>query len=383
LQPQFWTDTNWTLIVSIIAGSAILAYAGDVLGLKYGKQRISIFGLRPRYTSRLITAFTGMFISLVVLTVLSFFSENVRAALFRMKTLQQETNLLMVQLQRSRSALFDAQEALSASRERLNEQQYMLQTTALSLDITRFDMETLQKDRDMLFNEKNDLEAMISSLRDETEELRLDLDRMRMGAITVQINSLLAQKVIPPGSERETVAEIMVDLEGSARVEVADRHSERRYTVSSDVTMVIGPEEEAEIVARATGSPDRLYVRALAAENTALDEVVMIRLESDISYLLYNEGETVYRKLVWPEESGFDADRALQIFLRELKNQAIRNGVRPDPGTYSVGSLEGEDFFETVENLKSLTTPVPVVINAVALSDIYTEGPVRIKILLE
>ncbi|MCL2010188.1 MAG: DUF3084 domain-containing protein [Synergistaceae bacterium] len=353
MQPQVWTDTNWTLIVLIIAGSAILAYAGDVLGSKYGKQRISIFGLRPRLTSRLITAFTGMFISVVVLASLSFFSENVRTALFRMKALQQET----VQLT------------------------HQLQATALSLDITRFGMETLQKDRDMLFNEKNDLEAMTSSLRDEAGDLRRNLDVMRLGAITVQANSLLAQRVILPGASRDTLSEIMAALEGNAREEVAVKRSERRHTVSDDVVLVIDPKEGAEFAARAANYPERLYVRVLAVENTALDEVVTVRLESGISYLLYNEGETVHRKLVRPEESGFNAEEALHVFLRELRSHAIRNGVRPDPATYSVGSLEGEDFFDTVEALRSMKTPT--IINAVALQEIYTEGPVRIKILLE
>ena len=346
MQPQVWTDTNWTLIISIVAGSAVLAYAGDVLGFKFGKQRISIFGLRPKYTSRLITAFTGMLISVVVLTILSIFSESVRVALFKMKTLQHETNQLTAQLH----------------------------TTALN-------METLRQDRDVLFNEKNDLDAMVSSLRGEAEDLRQDLDRMRLVSITVEVNSLLAQKVIPPGSTRGEVEELMAALKESARAEVEYKRLETRYTAPGDVVLIVDPDNEAEVIARVQDSPDRLYVRALAAENFATDVAVVARLESDVSFLLYDEGETVYRKLVRPEERDFNADRTLRIFLRELRNEAIRNGVRPDPATNNVGSLEGEDFSETVEALKSLD--IPTIINAIALQDIYTEGPMRIKILLE
>ena len=346
MQSQVWADTNWILIISIVAGSAALAYAGDILGFKYGKKRISIFGLRPRHTSHLITAFTGMFISVVVLTILSFLSDNVRTALFKMNALQQE-----------------------------------LQTTALNLDITRFERETLRQDRDMLFNEKNDLEVMVSSLRDEAEELRHDLERMRMDAITVPANSLLAQKVIPPGSTREMVEEIIAGLEESARAEVAYKRSEMRYTDPGDVVLIIDPGDKAKVASRALDCPDRLYVRALAAENFAMDEAITVRLESGMSYFLYNEGETVHRKLVRPEEPGFNAKNALEVFLRELRNEAIRNGVRPDPATNKVGSLEEDDYFETMKALKSMETPT--IINAVALQDIYTEGPVRIKILLE
>jgi len=353
LQPQFWADTNWILIISIIAGSAALAYAGDVLGFKYGKQRISIFGLRPRYTSRLITAFTGMFISVVVLTILSFFSEGVRTALFRMRALQHETYLLTSQLHEA----------------------------VLDLETARFEMDMLRQDRDLLSHERSELETMVSSLRHEAEDLRLSLDRLRGEAITVQINSLLAQKVIPPNSPAEAVAEIMASLEESARETVAAMRAGRLYTIPTRMELLIDPEEAAQTAERATQSPYRLFVRALAAENTALDDVVAVRLESDISFLLYLEGESIHRRLINPGQSGFNAEEALHIFLRELRFQAIRNGVRPDPATSSVGALEGEDFFEIVEALRSMDTFT--VINALALEDIYTEGPVRIKILLE
>jgi uncharacterized protein (DUF3084 family) len=360
LQPTLSSGTNWTLIVSIIAGSAVLAYLGDVLGSKYGKQRISLFGLRPRYTSRLITAFTGIFISVTVLTIMSFFSESVRSALFTLKSLQQE---------------------VAWSRERLTEQQVFLQTTTLSLDMARFDLETLRNDRDLLFSEKNDLEASISSLREDVAEMRRELEIMRLGTITVQANSLLTQRNIPPGTPPERVWEMLETLEGEVRVSVADRRSEKRYTVSSDVTLSFEPTEKFAVVTQVSDSPERHYVRVLAAENIAVDEEVKIRFESGASYLLFDEGEILYRRLIDPREREFNAEDVLHAFLRELKNRAISNGVLPDPATNSVGSLEGEDFFEAVENLKNIE--LPTIINAIALENIYTEGPVRIRIMLE
>jgi uncharacterized protein (DUF3084 family) len=360
LQPPLSSGTNWTLIVSIIAGSAVLAYLGDVLGSKYGKQRISLFGLRPKYTSRLITAFTGIFISVTVLAIMSFFSESVRSALFTLKSLQQE---------------------VAWSRERLTEQQALLQTTTLSLDMARFDLETLRNDRDLLFSEKTDLEASISSLREDVLEMRRELEIMRLGTITVQANSLLTQRNIPPGTSAERVWEILELLEGDARVAVADRRSEKRYTASDDVKLFFDPTEKFAIATRVANSSERQYVRVLAAENIAMDEEVKIRFESGASYLLYDQGEILYRRLIDPEEQEFNGEDVLHAFLRELKNQAIKNGVLPDPATNSVGSLEGEDFFEVVEKLKNIETPT--IINAIALEDIYTEGPVRIKILLE
>jgi uncharacterized protein (DUF3084 family) len=379
-----WTDTNWTLIVSILAGSAILAYLGDVLGLKYGKQRISLFGLRPKYTSRLITALTGIFISVAVLAVLSVFSRDVRTALFSMKALQTELSSRYLQLQNSRAETEETQNELMQSRELLDEQQVLLQTTTLNLDMARFDLETLRNDRDLLFSEKNDLEAAVNALREESEELRRELDMMRLEAIAVPANALLAQRVVPPGSSRGEVSEILESLGKDVRAAIAERRAERNAPPGEnwgEIKLSFDPAEESEAESRVTDAPERCYIRALASENIATGEEVRVRLESGASYLLYDEGETIHRRLADPTAPGFNAEETLHVFLRELRNEAIKNGVKPDPATNSVGSLEGEDFFEVVEKLKSLGAPV--IISAVALENIYTEGPVGIKIVLE
>jgi uncharacterized protein (DUF3084 family) len=347
------TQVNWTLIVLIVAGSALFAYLGDVLGSKYGKQRISLFGLRPKYTSRVITALTGIFISVAVLTVMSFFSENVRAALLTMQSL----------------------------RARLAEHETLLQTTALSLDITRFNLETLRGDRDLLLSEKNDLEASILSLKEEYEETRRALDVMRLGTIVAQANSLLAQTFILPGTPRARVLEIMDALGDDVRVTIAGKRSEKRPVDSNDVRLTFNPLEESAAVARLSDASERMYLRVLAAENIAADEEIRGRLESGPSQLVYEKGAALYRKLIDPREKDFNAEDAMHLFLRELKLRAIQYGILPDPATNSVGSLEGENFFEAVEKLKAIKTAT--ILNAVALDDIYTEGPVRITIVLE
>lgn len=75
------------IIVLTIAGG-IIAYAGDRIGMKVGRKRLSIFGLRPKYTSMVITIITGVVIAACTLLVLSLASENVRIALFEIRELQ-------------------------------------------------------------------------------------------------------------------------------------------------------------------------------------------------------------------------------------------------------------------------------------------------------
>ena len=97
----FLSGTNWLLIISLIFGSAALAVLGDSVGSKYGKKRISLFGLRPKHTSKLITAMTGALIAVGVLGVMSVFSQDVRTALFGMKLLRQQMYSLQFQLTQS------------------------------------------------------------------------------------------------------------------------------------------------------------------------------------------------------------------------------------------------------------------------------------------
>ena len=53
---RFLEDINLLPILSVIIGSALLSVLGDSVGTKWGKKRVSFFGLRPKNTSRLITA---------------------------------------------------------------------------------------------------------------------------------------------------------------------------------------------------------------------------------------------------------------------------------------------------------------------------------------
>lgn len=381
MQTQGWSDTNWPLIVGLILGSALLAVLGDILGFKYGKQRISIFGLRPKYTSRLITAVTGGIISIIILTVLSVLSQHVRTALFSMQYVQQQLMDLRLQLRNSQSNADQALEDLSLAHSALEEQQRQLETTTASLDLARFDLETLRNDRLLLENEKNELAAAVVVMREESEELKRALSSMRSEVIVLHANVLLAQQAVLPGRSEGQVRENLQVLAKDVRLAVLARGADKPGLQLRECPIVFDPEEEAEAIACLTDSAERCYVRALSAENIALGEPVKVHLEVGESHRIYAEDEPVHRKLIHAQRADLDAEEALHLFLRELKLKAIRDGVLPDPATNSVGTLNGETFFDVVERLKDVRAPV--ILTALASRDIYTEGPVDIRIILE
>ncbi|NLL36500.1 MAG: DUF3084 domain-containing protein [Fretibacterium sp.] len=380
---SLWAGTNWELILSIIAGSAFLAFLGDFLGYKYGKQRVSIFGLRPRYTSHLITALTGVFISVAILTVMSIVSQDIRTTLFSMKYVQQQLLNLNVELQKSRSDTELTTNELHHARALLGEQQESLQMTTVSLDLARMDLESLRNDSLLLQNEKNALEAAVSALRGESDELKQKLETMRQESIAFHANLLLGQQAVLPNSSRARIEAVLELLKKTVTENVRSSISENIFTYGRyDLSIIYDPEEEAEMIEQLLiASEDRCYVRALCAENVPFGDPIEIRLDYGLSLLIYREGEPFYRKAVDPTRSGFDAEKELHFFLRELKKQALQDGILPEPSTHNVGTLEGEDFFDAVERLK--TVQAPVIINAITLQDTYTEGPVKIRIEIE
>lgn len=75
-------------IVMIVAGA--VAYVGDRVGHQVGRKRLSLFGIRPRYTSTIIAIGTGMVIALVVTLVAILASREVQTAFFRLSSLNQQ-----------------------------------------------------------------------------------------------------------------------------------------------------------------------------------------------------------------------------------------------------------------------------------------------------
>lgn len=57
---MFWTIA--ALVMTVLMGG-LIAYTGDVIGRRFGKRRVSVFGLRPKHTAILITSITGVIIS--------------------------------------------------------------------------------------------------------------------------------------------------------------------------------------------------------------------------------------------------------------------------------------------------------------------------------
>jgi len=83
------------LLIIIVAGA--IAYVGDRVGHQVGRRRLTLFGLRPKYTSTIVAVGTGMLIALIVTLGALAASNLVRTAFFRLGTLTSRINELQAQ----------------------------------------------------------------------------------------------------------------------------------------------------------------------------------------------------------------------------------------------------------------------------------------------
>ena len=141
------------LILSLIITGGVIAFIGDRLGTKIGKKRLSIFGLRPRHTSIIITVLTGSLITTLTFCALAAASENVRVALFGMEKLQQEMS--------------EKETALLNTTKLLDEQ-------AEQLELSKTDIETLRK-------EQKELQAESEKLKTESDRLKAEAEKLKKG----------------------------------------------------------------------------------------------------------------------------------------------------------------------------------------------------------
>ena len=350
--PAFLTDTNWLLILSLIFGSALLAILGDILGSKYGRQRISVFGLRPKYTSRLITAITGALIAVGTLGVISVFSQDVRTALFGMKYIQQQIYDLQFKLTESQATQED----------------------------TKFELASIRNDRLILEQERDELEANLEIMREEAEQLKHDLNSMRSSTIALSANILLGQTDFYPEMTGEEIKNKLERFKQQVHLNIFNRISQHSTFRLRDLSAEFDSGEESALIKILLSADERYYVRALSLENNTYADDMKIKIKFDygISSKIFDDGEIIYRKFY---DINGNAEDVLHLFLRELKNKALAAGVLPEPATNNVGLLDGEEFFSAVELLNEINAPV--IINAISSGDIYTEGPVKIEILFE
>jgi uncharacterized protein (DUF3084 family) len=391
------SEFNWQLIVIIVGISAVVSYVGDILGMRIGKRRISLLGLRPRYTSTIITMFTGVAVAILTLCAAAYTSESVRAAFFGVSYLEREIAGLMRDQRERQDQLADmefelslAYADLSRTEEELLAASRDLMDVSARLGKAQLQSEALEKERvrlsgqvEVLNQEKLRAEADVAELVRETANLKEGLAEMREGKVIVFQGELLAQTAVESGAVSADIETALSRLVNSAEetITVKNRESGILKLVSASLKVEIAEAERKKIRSALSAARGRKVLRLTAAANAVLGQVVSGTVDIFDSRIIFRKDDTLLSDTVSGGLTQNEASDVLYTMLKQINPKAVAMGVLPNPISGAVGNLDSLEFFAAADKMSE--SKLPVVVTLSAAEDIYTEGPVNVRIEVE
>ncbi|MDF2636214.1 MAG: hypothetical protein K0R78_3088 [Pelosinus sp.] len=404
---------GFTLIAVLAITGGAIAYIGDKLGTKVGKKKLSIFGLRPKHTSIVVTIITGILITGSTIGVLTLVSKDVRTALFgmealaeRLSILSQEVSSKNIELDTSRVALEsknaeyatlslkvkDTAERLRAITSELSEVIAQRDRTALELEQAKGDLEHSKQALSTLQTTKNQLDLRVQSLNQSKDTLEKDVDRLNQ--LTTKLGEGI--QVVREGSIIYRAGEVLATFTLSGGESKADTERALReaiYTTNQNIIEKLGIENKNlgvlwiaqedfdKIVTSLVNKPEDIIVRISAGGNTVYGEPVIGQIATFPSRLIYAQGDTIHMSIIENGGKASHPEETVMSFLQKVNAAAVEKGILPDPIQGTVGAINGADFYDTVNKLKRYNGKV--VITATAKNDIYTVGPLKIEMHIQ
>lgn len=372
------------IAVLVITGGAI-AFIGDRLGSKIGKKKISLFGMRPRDTSTLITVATGIIITTLTFAILAMTSENVRTALFGMEKLNRTMAETKTKLETASSELKSlnqqqedlkkyARELADGNRELEKEK---IQLTAQNGELAETNA-ALTSTNDRLVGDNDRLSGDNDRLQERNAQLREGLQIIREGEIIFQAGEVIASGVVSSQGTRAEIESLLGMI-----MQIANKNATARLDIpeSTQVVDVYKPEYEAAIDAISRSKQD-VVVRIVAAGNLIRGESVKTSLELFRNHVIYRKNEYIISRDydVDAPVSRDEAEALVMDFLQVVNNEAVSKGILPDPIRGSVGVMEAGQLYDIIEELVGMKGKI--IINAFALTDTDVLGPLRIQFKL-
>lgn len=213
------------LVLVLTLSGGVIAYIGDKIGMKVGRKKLSLFGLRPKYTSIIITILTGILIAGSSLAVLTIVSSDVRTALFHMKEIQTALATSEIRYQASQERLKEVEDALAEQEQRaaylteqilLKEQEFAVLNQQLVEVVEQRD--AAQLELDLARQEIAEVEAKYAEMELQYEQITADYDRLRSAYKEVEaaydeIESRYQEALARYEATQQHLAQTQADLE--------------------------------------------------------------------------------------------------------------------------------------------------------------------------
>lgn len=394
------------LIVVLVLTGGVIAFIGDRLGSKVGKKKLSLFGLRPRHTSILVTIITGILITTVTFGILAIASKDVRTALFGMNKLKAELNEKQSMLEEASGALVNVKNDLNTTKEEYDKSKKDLEETQEDLEIAQQAAELLRQEQVALQNRNQELwsdnQTLIEhnqslaennqfllanneslkadnlELEKTNNDLQEGIENIRERPIIYRVGELLASGVIKKTDDPVKIQNDLNQIIALANSKIIDRLG----TEGSKDGVWIYPIEYQKAMDRLKQAKGDTVIRLIVAANLVKGDPVLTELEMHPNRVVYQENEFVYQKIYNVPIDGSNSEMLISDFLRNVNMTAINNGILPNPLTGTVGVINGNQIY-AIEKALAENRGKDVLISAFAASDTEVLGPLRLHIYLK
>lgn len=394
------------LIVVLVLTGGVIAFIGDRLGSKVGKKKLSLFGLRPRHTSILVTIITGILITTVTFGILAIASKDVRTALFGMNKLKAELNEKQSMLEEASGALVNVKNDLNTTKEEYAKSKKNLEETQEDLEIAQQAAELLRQEQVALQNRNQELwsdnqtliehnQSLVENnqfLLANNESLKADnlelektnndlqegIENIRERPIIYRVGELLASGVIKKTDDPVKIQNDLNQIIALANSKIIDRLG----TEGSKDGVWIYPIEYQKAMDRLKQAKGDTVIRLIVAANLVKGDPVLTELEMHPNRVVYQENEFVYQKIYNVPIDGSNSEMLISDFLRNVNMTAINNGILPNPLTGTVGVINGNQIY-AIEKALAENRGKDVLISAFAAADTEVLGPLRLHIYLK
>ena len=373
-----------TLIFTLAILGGLIAFIGDKLGYKLGKQRLSIFGLRPKNTSTLMAVLSGISIAALSLSVLSATSSDVRTALFGMDRLKTQLASMSSEVESKNKELDNLKKQLEHSTVEMQEallERDKANTYLRELEVAQNkaqeELSRYQKESADLERLRGILQSEITNLQEETRTLEQGLINLREGQVAFRAGQVIYSGVLRAGQNQDETLKMIGDF-----LTFANSHVINILGLEDKETQVIIVTQANFIntVNYFLQNKGPMAVRLQAAGNILAGEPVVTELRAQPNKLLYQSGKAIYSEDI-PADIDKRAAQAILInFLSKLNSRVVAEGLLPDPLTGNVGNLELPYMMEVMEKIR--LTQGAFKMTAIANGNIYTLGPLQVEIVI-
>lgn len=387
------------LIVVLVLTGGVIAFIGDRLGTKVGKKKLSLFGMRPKHTSILVTIITGILITTVTFGILSIASKDVRTALFGMDKLKAELVDKQKSLELTSASLESIKNDLNSTKEEYAKSKKDLQATkqdlteaeeaAKQLKLEQItlknnnqklwsDNQILAQNNQSLLDSNNSLRADNANLEKTNNDLKEGIETIRERPIVYRVGELLASGIIKKTNNQQEIQEDLSQIMALANSKVIDKLGKE----GSRDGVWIYPLEYQEAIEKLKHAQGDTVVRLIVAANLVKGDPVLTNLEMHPNRTVYQANELVFQKDYAVAADGSNTEMLINDFLRNVNATAVSNGILPNPLTGTVGVINGNQLY-AIEKALANNKGSNILISAFAVNNTEVLGPLRLNIYLK